>query len=244
MRKKTEPGSMIKKLIFQQANSRCPFCGEDDVTTLEIHHIHPQSEEGTDDPTNLILVCGNCHNKITNGTISEREVFQKKIALLSGKLSDRRSSKDHATNIITLDHSSNTGYIANTLTVKAPKKSVTITPTSGTIAADRDRKNYIQHLIKRYNEFKKVDGTPDFSYAVIYKAIEREFRVKWRDVPIERFEELADYLQNRIDKTRLGRNKKSEHQKTFSTYEEFLESQHLSTREERRIASKDTERGA
>ena len=180
----------------------------------------------------MILVCGNCHNKITNGTISEREVFQKKIALLSGKPSGIQSSKDHAANIITLDHSRNTGYIANTLTVKAPpKKSVTIAPTSGTIAADRDRKNYIQHLIKRYNEFKKADGTPDFSYAVIYKAIEREFRVKWRDVPIERFEELAHYLQNRIDKTRLGRNKNSEYQKTFSTYEEFLESQHISHEE-------------
>lgn len=232
MAKKKDVPSMTKKLLFQQVNSQCPFCGEHDVTTLEIHHIHPESEGGSDEQENLIVICGNCHNKITNGNITEGEVLRKKISLLSGNRLNPPSLKEHGANVINFHQSTNTGYIANSMTIKAPKKSIKTAPAIGTIAADRDRKNYIHHLIKQYNEFKKSDGTANFSYAVIYRAIEREFRVAWKDVPIERFQELADYLQERIDKTKLGRGRKSRQQKNFSTFQEFLESQNISIEQE------------
>jgi transcription elongation factor Elf1 len=225
MAKRKDIPAMTKKLIFQEANSRCPFCGEQEVTTLEIHHIHPQSEGGDDQPQNLILVCGNCHNKITNGVISDVDVFRKKIELLSGRQSP--INKASAGNVITLEHSVNTGVIANEVKIKTSKKTVKIQPPSGTIAANRDQRNYIKYLIDRYNTFKKADQTvKKFSYGFIYKAIEREFRVKWDMISSEHFEKVAASLQRRIDKTTLGRVRKHRSQKNFSPFQEFLEGKH------------------
>lgn len=53
--------------IFQ-ANSRCKMCGKDGsidgnkgLSFLEIHHIRPLSEGGTDSIENSIVLCPNCH---------------------------------------------------------------------------------------------------------------------------------------------------------------------------------------
>jgi hypothetical protein len=76
----------------------------------------------------------------------------------------------------------------------------------------------------RYNEFKKAEhGIKDFSFAVIYRSIEREFKCKWDFIPEERFYDLATYLQKRIDGTALGKNLKSKGQKRYSTFDEFLD---------------------
>jgi 5-methylcytosine-specific restriction endonuclease McrA len=50
--------SRTKKLIFQEAQSQCPFCGESDIDVLEIHHIDNDTDNHS--PENLILSCSNC----------------------------------------------------------------------------------------------------------------------------------------------------------------------------------------
>lgn len=46
--------------ILKRGEIKCVMCGWD-KTTLDIHHILPKKEGGTDDNSNLIPLCPNCH---------------------------------------------------------------------------------------------------------------------------------------------------------------------------------------
>jgi 5-methylcytosine-specific restriction endonuclease McrA len=46
--------------ILKRMNAKCSNCGWD-KTTCDIHHIVPRKKGGTDDHTNLTVLCPNCH---------------------------------------------------------------------------------------------------------------------------------------------------------------------------------------
>ncbi len=91
------------------------------------------------------------------------------------------------------------------------------------IAADLAKRNYIKYLIDRYNHFQHADKDKigKGKYIVIYNAIKKEFGMKWDNVPLMYFENLAAYLQQRILKSKLGRILNARGQRCFSTYEEW-----------------------
>lgn len=70
--------------------------------------------------------------------------------------------------------------------------------------------NVYKYLIDKYNEFKKYYEKEKMNYSVIYSNIKQKFKMKWDDIPVERFEELADFLKAKIDKTIIGKKNKSE----------------------------------
>ncbi|HGH8153955.1 TPA: HNH endonuclease, partial [Vibrio cholerae] len=45
---------------------------------------------------------------------------------------------------------------------------------------------------------------------------------KWDMVPIDRLLELSTYIQDRIEKTVLGKKLKAQGKKSYSTFEEYL----------------------
>jgi len=49
----------IRAEVLDRDNHRCKKCGMENL--LHIHHIIPLSESGTNDPENLITLCGHCH---------------------------------------------------------------------------------------------------------------------------------------------------------------------------------------
>ena len=110
------------------------------------------------------------------------------------------------------------------ITKPRSRKSQTAYP-PGCIGADLVQRNYIHYLVQRYQKFKEADpsyGKPTgFSYAVIYKNIETKFKTPTYFVPTTRFQELADYLQSRIDQTILGKRNRSRQQASYSTFDEF-----------------------
>ena len=210
----------VKKKIWQEANMRCAQCGESDVDTLEIHHIKAVQSGGTNDKENLILLCSNCHSKITAGDISEAEVLRLKISLMAGTHTCKESSGDVVG--ITGDVTSST--IANKIEIKTQKKKVLLNPPSGTIASSVDHRNYVKHLIDRYHDFKKDDvGKDKMNYGILYGAIKREFGAKWDMIRLDKFDELSTYLQRRVDNTILGKKQMARGHKRYSTFEEYLE---------------------
>ena len=212
-----------KKKIFQEANSVCPFCNENDVTALEIHHIYERAQGGDNEPENLLLVCANCHSKITYGEISKSEVIRKKYMLM-GKLFEM-NPVNKSGNSVNVSDSVNTGIIANTVNIKTNQKSKPkMSYPVDSIGYVLIKRNYVKYLIDRYKEYKKADKkVGNFKYAIIYNAIKREFKANWDYVPETRFEELVFYLQNRIDKTILGRTQKSRNHKNYESFEEYVE---------------------
>lgn len=66
--------SMARKVSL--ANERggiCEECGEDNFAILETHHIIERCNGGTDDPTNLKLLCPSCHRKSHFGQFTFEE---------------------------------------------------------------------------------------------------------------------------------------------------------------------------
>lgn len=60
----------VKEWIIKNAQGKCECCGidgfikEDETAYLEVHHLRPLSENGSDTPQNVVALCANCHRKL------------------------------------------------------------------------------------------------------------------------------------------------------------------------------------
>jgi hypothetical protein len=55
--------SYRKKILLRDKNT-CQVCGKrKEIHNLEIHHIIPRAQGGSDDPTNLVTICKHCHDR-------------------------------------------------------------------------------------------------------------------------------------------------------------------------------------
>lgn len=215
----------VKKALRQQAKNRCPLCGESDEFTFQYHHIRPIADKGESEEPNLILLCSNCHSKVTHGRIDKSEIQKIKKSLGSGNHSHTTPKTE--SNIINFQ-GRNRGQVANKIEnkteIKTENKTVKLNPPSGSIASSLEHKNYTKYLIDRYHEFQESDiGKEKIRYSILYKSIQRNFGAKWDMIPLEKFDELSVYLQGRIDKTKVGRIRKANNQKTHSTFEEYCD---------------------
>ena len=83
---------------------------------------------------------------------------------------------------------------------------------------------YLRYLAKRYQLFKKWDCDhkgEEMRYGLTYKAYEREMGYSMVGTPKDLFAQGAEYLQQRIMKTMLGRMKRN--QRLFHPFEGFDE---------------------
>jgi hypothetical protein len=70
------PESLRNELYFERADGQCEWC-EDEVDAPEVHHIQPRSEGGPNEPSNLAVLCPNCHQKADRGVISRSKLRYK-----------------------------------------------------------------------------------------------------------------------------------------------------------------------
>ena len=218
-----------EKLIYQQAGSRCSFCSERAISLLEIHHIISRAEGGSNDPANLILVCRNCHGRIESGEITRDEVLRTKRDL--GATIHQLPSQDHASQVnnLSVAGSVNSSILANNLIIgRNTRLTSRLAHPAGSIGANLMKKNYIDYLITRYYDFKKADASygvqqkRTFSHAVIHASIARKFKAKTFFIPEGRFEELAKYLQGRVDQTIQGRRNRKQGRQSYCSFEQYF----------------------
>ena len=96
----------------------------------------------------------------------------------------------------------------------------------GSIGRDLVQRNYVRYLVERYHRFREADsqfgsGPTRFSYAVIFKNIEREFKASTYFIPQARFSELVQYLQHCIDRTILGKRNRARGIRNYASLGEF-----------------------
>jgi hypothetical protein len=227
IRKKIPHESKVRAELQKEIDSRCPFCDNDDVGHFEIHHIDENPENNL--IGNLILLCPICHSKITKGDISQFAVSQKKIELLTKpKLAKQQQTVDKSVNFNAKIENAIVGS-HNKITINQPKKKIVEKYPEGSIGRDINKKNHISHLITRYHEYKEYDvGKGQMNYATFPYSLKKEFKIGASgtiyNLSVERFDELAQHIQNRIDKTMLAKIKGKSH-KNYSTFEEYAEEQ-------------------
>jgi predicted HNH restriction endonuclease len=65
-----ERDAEVKAWVIQQANGKCEYCQETGFIKdngkhyMEVHHLRPLAEHGSDKPRNTVAVCPNCHKKL------------------------------------------------------------------------------------------------------------------------------------------------------------------------------------
>jgi hypothetical protein len=98
---------------------------------------------------------------------------------------------------------------------------------ASSIGADLTRRNYIRYLAERYFRFREADASfgrkavKRFSYAVLFKNIESHFKAPTYFIPVDRFDELVDFLQRKIDSTILGKRNGARGHRNYVTFDEF-----------------------
>lgn len=221
------------------------------TVTGEICHIrarHPggprfdttQSDQDRHAFANLVLMCRHHHKVIdsdpdlyTEDALREMKSIHENVAGRAETLQDTFFAKVLLNQFRRIVVSNNSGNVAinspgamqaHTINIKSTPKKIVLSAPQGTIGADQDASRYVQHLIKRYNEFAGSDTTRKgrFSYGAISKNIEHNFGSEWRLLPVEKTGAVFIYLQERISKTRLARVNRGKGYPAFSTYEEFL----------------------
>lgn len=220
-RSRIPQGAKIRAQLQKEICSICPFCGNDDVGHFQIHHIDeiPSNNE----IENLLLLCPNCHSKITKGDIPQVEVWKRKIQLAHGaeKISEKAKVvqfNSYVGNAVVGDN--------NRVTVNQQKKKIVNKYPDGTIGSDRDKTNYISYLISRYNEFKEYEvGKGNVRYGVFGARLKKKYGIGSTktiyNLSIDKFNDLSSYIQSRIDGTKLGRIKQKT-QKNYSNFSEYM----------------------
>ena len=98
---------------------------------------------------------------------------------------------------------------------------------AGSIGADLMRRNYIRYLTERYFRYREADASfgpkaaRRFSYAVLFKNVENRFKAPTYFIPVSRFDELVDFLHNKIKGTILGRRNNARGHRNYETFDEF-----------------------
>jgi len=86
--KKYSRKQMIRFAILNRDNFTCQYCGRnptDDGVKLEVDHINPRANNGSDDPTNLVTACEDC-NKGKSSNLLEHELkFRMRLILKENK---------------------------------------------------------------------------------------------------------------------------------------------------------------
>lgn len=199
-----------------------------------------QSDTERNGFNNLILLC-RAHHKVIDSQIDiySADVLRELKAVHEGaagrpeQATDSVIAKMLLNDLQHIEITDNAGNIAinspgaiqaHTVNVKTARRRVAVNPPPGTIGADQQQSRYVQYLIKRYNEFASTDKTraTKFNYGVISANIESRYRAPWKLLSSAKFDEVCEYLQQRISKTILGKVNAGKGHGAFSTYEEFL----------------------
>lgn len=199
-----------------------------------------QSEKDRNAFENLLLLCRHHHKVIdsepdlyTEAALAEIKSIHENIVGRNENLEDGFFAKILLNDLRRVSVTNNSGNVAincpgamqaQTINVKTTKNKISVNAPPGTIGADRNTSRYIQHLIKRYNEFAGSDPTrkTSFSYGAISRNIESNFGNEWRLLPLEKAGAVFTYLQGRIAKTRQAKINKGKGYPSFSNFEEFL----------------------
>ena len=213
---------MVEKRVFQEASSRCSFCSEAEVSSLEIHHIDGNPSNNAIE--NLLLVCASCHSKITARVIAEKEI--RRIKGFLGSQAKPNTLRPDTTVSVSILHSRFRGDIAHTINKFVSPNAPRPQYPQGSLGADLIEKGYVDYLIAQYYKCRKADASygqeRPFSHAEIHTTIQRRFGFRTFFMPVERFSDLVQFLQSRIDGTILGKNNGSRDVRNYHSFDEHV----------------------
>lgn len=239
------------KQLFARSWNRCSFlgCGEpfvqpDQVIIGEICHITSYEKKGPrydasltpkqrNSPENLIVLCRNHHKLVDSDPLTYTVARLQKmksdhenaspskvtdLSALRALISQLSSAKVVKQSIV-----NSPGAIqAETLNVFTHKQgTIKVSAPGDSISFSAEHRNYVLHLIERYNKFAFTQKNRLFKHGAIYGIIKRTFGAKWDLNAMNKFESICIFLQSKIDSTIVGKQNKAQLMPNYSSFENF-----------------------
>ena len=242
------PTSTTIKTLFARSGNRCAFpecyallVEDNDVVTGEICHIRSraptgprydarQTNEERNAPANLILLCSRHHKMIDSDpdTYStdqlcamkkERETNREITPENSRKAELLRQHVMHVHGDFTVSEI----HAASVTFKSAGRRAKARTPPpSDAVGGSSAHRTYLKYLIDRYHKFAEPRLGSEFRYPAVYSAIKREFKTDWEWIPLSRFDEAITFMQAKIDRTRIGRQRKHQGMASYEGFETYV----------------------
>uniref|UniRef100_Q3AR05 HNH nuclease n=1 Tax=Chlorobium chlorochromatii (strain CaD3) TaxID=340177 RepID=Q3AR05_CHLCH len=221
-RKKIPMENKVRAELQKQISSKCPFCENEDVGHFQIHHIDENHDNN--EILNLILICPNCHSKMTKKEIAQEIVFKKKIELLSSQVSNKKEQSSKTINFNNSKVGNNIIGDNNIIITKTQKSKYP----EGCIGFDSIKANYIGYLISRFNEYKEYEvGKGNVKYGLFGAQLKKYYKIGSTrtiyNLPIEKFDDLVQLIQSKINGTKLAKVKGKNH-KNYLNFNEYTKS--------------------
>lgn len=227
-RRKAVP-KRLEKSLYQEVESRCPLCGEDNVTALQIHHIKPYAETLRHDPNEMIVICASCHARADAGEIPRSQLYSAKSAHKTLKFPCPQPAVSQ--NVCGNGNIVAVGDVSIKISGGRSRRDA-VPRVAGTVCDDPRKVGYLLYLVDRYNQFRawhcNKQGEP-MRWGFIYTAYKRHMKYAIKTTPITAFENGAAYLKKRILDTMLGRNLTAKGQRVYSSFDDFDDHGDLST---------------
>jgi hypothetical protein len=172
---------------------------------------------------NLLLLCGR-HSKLIDSdqgqytveTLHRMKQRQQEAGPVEVTASDAKVAESLLKNYRRIDLT-----VRGDVVIKTEKRKINVLPPVESIAASLCHRNYIKHLIDRYQEFASKQPGRQFRHPAIYAAIKRRYGAKWDFVSLGRFDELAHFLHKRIDRTMQGSMNRGKGVPNYSAFDEY-----------------------
>jgi hypothetical protein len=223
-----KPTKSVEHQVREECGQACanPMCREWSTASHEIHHI--DGDRANSVRTNLILLCGTCHNKQTAGVISEADVKMWKRMAEAGALPQPKGQNPATAFTMRDNYGVNAGVYIDELNMprqRGSKGRREITP--GLIEADPDMRTYADYLVKRYIDWRKKGAAIDnrhFSAGSAHGILAEGFGSPSSVllIPQRRFHAWVEQAQAKIDRTIFGKNNMSKGKRNYHTWEEHL----------------------
>jgi len=110
---------------------------------------------------------------------------------------------------------------ASSVVIKNQNKRIAVLPPAESVASSLSHRNYVKHLIDRYQEFASKQPGRKFRYPAIYDTVKRRYGAKWDFVSLRQFNELVLFLHQRIDRTMLGSVNRGKGIPNYSAFDEY-----------------------
>lgn len=64
--------------LYNRGGGKCEYCGKSiDYNDMQLHHIVPVSMNGTNNPHNIMCICGECHRLIHGNPVLNQQLIDK-----------------------------------------------------------------------------------------------------------------------------------------------------------------------
>ena len=216
-----------------------------DVIVGEICHIKAnhaggprydrnQTDEERNDFSNLILLCSTDHTRIDSDektyTVEYLQTIKAahkptaaiEMQAIDGIRAERLLGKYMVLELQVQGSLHTENLYAQSVHIHAPNsKQPKISLPADVIGGSSAHLRYIDHLLSQYKEFASKQTGRVFRYGAVYGAIQREFGTSWNKIGVNRFQELSKFLQQKIDKTIIGKRNRSKGISNYSTFEQY-----------------------